>query len=77
VVETWNGFLGPAAMPAEAVDKIAAEMRKIHADPEFQAKLEDAGITPIPEIRQAFAQRIQNDIAKWKPIIEEAGIKPE
>lgn len=76
-VETWNGFLGPAAMPPEIVDKIAGEMKKIHSQPDFQAKLEDAGITPLPEFKQEFAQRIQNDIAKWKPIILGAGIKPE
>ncbi len=77
VVETWNGLLGPAAMPQEVVDRIAAEMSKALASPEVQARMQAAGITPIFEVKQAFAQRIQNDITRWKPILEQAGIKPE
>ncbi|VCU69517.1 Tripartite tricarboxylate transporter family receptor [Pigmentiphaga humi] len=76
-VETWNGLLGPAGMPAEAVDKIADAVLAAQADPAFRKRLEDAGITPLPEARQDFVKRIQQDIAVWKPIIEMAGIKPE
>ena len=76
-VETWNGLLGPAAMPAEIVDKIANAVLAAQASPEFLKRLDDAGITPLPEVKQAFAQRIRNDIATWKPMIEQAGIKPE
>jgi len=76
-VETWNGLVGPAAMPAEVVDKIANAVLAAQASPEFLKRLDDAGITPLPEVKQAFAQRIRNDIATWKPMIEQAGIKPE
>ncbi|MDX3904936.1 MAG: tripartite tricarboxylate transporter substrate binding protein [Pigmentiphaga sp.] len=76
-VETWNGLLGPAGMPADVVDKISAAVLAAQADPAFRKKLEDAGITPLPEAKDQFAQRIQHDIAVWKPMIEMAGIKPE
>jgi hypothetical protein len=35
------------------------------------------GVTPIPEIKEAFRRRILDDIAKWKPVIINAGIKPQ
>lgn len=76
-VETWNGLVGPAGMPGAIVDRIADAVMEAHASPDFQKRLEDAGITPLPEARTAFAQRIRNDIATWKPIVEHAGIKPE
>ncbi|MPS25607.1 MAG: tripartite tricarboxylate transporter substrate binding protein [Alcaligenaceae bacterium] len=76
-VQTWNGLLGPAGMPAEAVDRISAAVLAAQADPAFRKKLEDAGITPLPEAKEQFAQRIRRDIEVWKPIIEMAGIKPE
>jgi len=76
-VETWNGLLGPAGMPAEAVDRIAGAVLAALAEPAFRKKLEDAGITPLPEAKEQFAQRIRRDIEVWKPMIEMAGIKPE
>jgi len=76
-VETWNGLLGPAGMPAEAVDRIAGAVLAALAEPAFRKKLEDAGITPLPEAKAQFAQRIRRDIEVWKPMIEMAGIKPE
>lgn len=78
VVGTWNGFLGPAGMPAEDVDKLASEITKILSSVEFQAKLDDLGVTPlIGEVKDVFAQRIQKDMIYWKPVIEQMGIKPE
>jgi tripartite-type tricarboxylate transporter receptor subunit TctC len=76
-VDTWNGLVGPARMPPEIVERIAAEGKKIIAEPEFRARLEKAGIVPLNEAREAFAQRIRQDRAKWKPVIEAAGIQPE
>jgi len=77
VVETWNGILAPTGVPAVVVDTVAREMQKIHADREFQEKLVSMGVTPIPEIKEAFRRRILDDIAKWKPVIINAGIKPQ
>jgi tripartite-type tricarboxylate transporter receptor subunit TctC len=77
VVETWNGILGPTGMPDAGVEFIASEMTRLHANPEFQAKLVAIGVTPIPEIKDAFKQRILADVNTWKPVIQVAGIVPE
>ncbi|CAG2159570.1 Bug family tripartite tricarboxylate transporter substrate binding protein [Cupriavidus numazuensis] len=76
-VDTWNGLVGPAAMPADIVARIAAESSKIIADPDFRARLEKVGIVPLNETRDAFAKRIRQDRGKWKPVIEGAGIQVE
>ena len=77
-IETWNGLLGPAGMPAGVVDKLAFEVTKLLSSADFQARLKGAGITPqIGEVKNVFAQRIQKDIIFWKPEIEQIGIKPE
>ena len=76
-VETWNGLLGPAGMPAEIVDKLAREVTKLLSSSAFQARLDDAGVTPqIGEVKDVFAQRIQKDMIYWKPVIKQSGIKP-
>ncbi|WP_432261807.1 Bug family tripartite tricarboxylate transporter substrate binding protein [Cupriavidus sp. TMH.W2] len=76
-VNTWNGLVGPSGMPREVVARLAEEGRKIVADPAFRAQLERAGIMPLGETRDAFSARIKADLAKWKPVIEAAGIQPE
>ncbi|WP_244223040.1 tripartite tricarboxylate transporter substrate-binding protein [Cupriavidus lacunae] len=76
-VNTWNGLVGPSGMPREVVARLAEEGRKIVADPAFRAQLERAGIMPLGETRDAFSARIKADLAKWKPVIEAAGIHPE
>ena len=77
-METWDGLLGPAGLPPEVVDKLASEVTKILSSADFQAKLENAGVTPpIGEVKDVFARRIQKDMIYWKPVIEHIGIKPE
>jgi tripartite-type tricarboxylate transporter receptor subunit TctC len=76
-VETWNGVLAPASLPPAAVQTLMAAMRRIHADPAFQKRLQALGITPIPEIGEDFRRRIVADTDMWKPVIQAAGITPE
>jgi tripartite-type tricarboxylate transporter receptor subunit TctC len=76
-VGTWNGILAPAGTSASIVDTLAAKLTKIHADKDFQDKLLAIGVTPIPEVKEAFRRRILDDVSKWKPVILSAGITPQ
>ncbi|MPS25678.1 tripartite tricarboxylate transporter substrate binding protein [Pigmentiphaga sp.] len=76
-VDTWNGLMGPAGMPADVVARLAEEGRKMINEPSFRAQLENAGITPLGEMPDAFAARIKAETAKWKPVIQAAGIEPQ
>jgi tripartite-type tricarboxylate transporter receptor subunit TctC len=77
LVETWNGLLGPAGLSSEVVNKLAFEVTSILSSPDFESKLEGVGITPNGQAKDVFAKRIRQDIAYWKPVIEQLGIKPE
>jgi tripartite-type tricarboxylate transporter receptor subunit TctC len=62
----------------EVVHKLASEGTKLLSSAAFQARLENAGVTPqIGEVKDVLAQRIQKDMIYWKPVIEEIGIKSE
>ena len=77
-METWDGLLAPAGVPAEVGDRLASAVTKILSVAQFQEKLESAGVTPLPgEVKDVFARRIQQDMVYWKPAIEDLGIKPE
>lgn len=77
VVETWNGLVGPTGMPEAVLARLADEGRRIVADPAFRTRLEEAGITPYGELRDAFAARIKTEQGLWQPVIEAAGIEPQ
>lgn len=76
-IETWNGVVGPAAMPAPIVDRVAAQIEKMLEDPAVRERFGKAGIIPQQgQVKEVFAKRIQSDIKLWKPMIEQAGITP-
>ncbi len=76
-IETWNGIVGPAGTPPAVVDRLAAAVTKMLKDPAIQGRFSKAGILPQEgQVKEAFAERIRNDIKLWEPMIKEAGITP-
>ncbi len=76
-VTSWEGVLAPAGTPPAIVSKIADEIRRIAAEPEFAKKLLDLGAVATGNTPQEFSAFINNDYAKWQRVVREAGIKVE
>jgi tripartite-type tricarboxylate transporter receptor subunit TctC len=74
---TWYGFLGPAGMPAHAVRKINAEMKRAVEDPGIVKHLESIGMVPTWTTPQQMGEMIRTELARWRKVVSEAGIKPE
>jgi tripartite-type tricarboxylate transporter receptor subunit TctC len=74
---TWYGFLGPAGTPAHVVKKINAEMKRAVEDPAFVKHLEGIGMVPTSTTPKEMADMIRTELARWKKVVAEAGIKPE
>lgn len=74
---TWYGFLGPAGTPAHVVKRVNAEMKRAVADPAFVKHLEAIGMVPTWTTPQEMGSMIRNELARWKRVVAEAGIKPE
>ena len=75
---TFNLFLGPAGTPQNVVDTIDQATRKVMADPSTIKFLEDIAAVPTPDTTpQRTAKFIQDELAKWAPVIKAAGIKQE
>jgi tripartite-type tricarboxylate transporter receptor subunit TctC len=74
---TWTGLVGPAGMPAPIVAKLNAALNKaIHTDA-FKARFAAIGDEPAGGTPQEFADTIARDSAKWKNVVERAGVKFE
>ena len=71
----WNGILAPAGTPPTIVDRLHREIIKVVRGPEFAKMLLGEGATAVGNTPAEFAAVIRNDVAKWRRIVSEAGIK--
>ena len=76
-VNGWYGLLGPAKMPRAIVARLNAELQKILADSDTQARYAANGMDPALGTVESFAALIHSEIAKWAKVVRAAGIKPE
>lgn len=74
---TWTALFAPKGTNPAIVARLEAAMKTALADPEVQKRLASVGqdVYP-PEMRSAaaLAKLQKDDIAKWWPIIKDAGI---
>jgi len=75
---SWFGLFGPPGMPAEIVDKINAEVKKIFADPEIKKNfLERQYFDSIAGTPAQLANYIKSDEPKWRKVIHDAKLTGE
>jgi tripartite-type tricarboxylate transporter receptor subunit TctC len=73
----WGGVLLPAGTPPAIVEKFSAELRRIAALPDVQAKIAQMGYEVAGSTREEFAQSIASDIQRWGAIVRANNIKLE
>jgi tripartite-type tricarboxylate transporter receptor subunit TctC len=70
------GLFAPAATPRPIVDRIAEATRAAMADVEFQKVLIASGLEAIPDSNSDKAKQfIDEEIARWGPVVKAAGFK--
>ena len=74
---TWSGIIAPAGTPKEIVDRVSLEAKKALTDPDLKKKLDDQGIVPMGTTPDEFRAFVTDEIARWKKVITDAGIKME
>ncbi len=76
-VAIWHGLYAPKGTPKEIVDKLNAALDKALDDPKVVERFADLGTEPEPKERRSPAfhkQFLSAEIAKWKPVIQKAGV---
>ena len=74
-VSLWYGLLAPAGTPRAVVDRLNRETVKSLQTAEVREKLLAQGAEPMPGSPEAFASFMQEESAKWAPIVKQAGVK--
>jgi tripartite-type tricarboxylate transporter receptor subunit TctC len=76
-VAVWHGLYAPKGTPQDVVDKLASALQTALADPKVVERFADLGTEPVAKDRAtpaALEQHLQAEIAKWRPIIQAAGV---
>ncbi len=74
VVTSWNALSVRAGTPTDIIAKLNAEIGAVLRMPEIRAKMANLGMERLASTPQALSQRLQTDAAKWRAVIDKAGI---
>lgn len=75
VVNHWYGMWGPKGMPAKVVALWNREVAKVLNTDRIKRQLQGEGVEPAAGPPAEFAGVVASDVAKWRGVIEKAGIK--
>ncbi|MFH5927018.1 Bug family tripartite tricarboxylate transporter substrate binding protein [Roseomonas xinghualingensis] len=73
-MDAWWGMVGPAGLPAEIVEKVAAAMRPILDAPAFAARFATLGVMPGKLGPAEFTALIRSDRSRFDEIVRIAKI---
>jgi tripartite-type tricarboxylate transporter receptor subunit TctC len=76
-VEIWQGWMGPAGMPAPLVEKIHAGIVKAMAAPVLRKRFAEVAAEASATTPAEFAAEMRAEQNKWSPVIKTAGITLE
>jgi tripartite-type tricarboxylate transporter receptor subunit TctC len=75
--EQWYGVVAPAGTPPSIVNKAAAEIKNIVANPEVRERFLSQGIEPVYAGPGEFGGYIKSTVAKYAKVIKTLGLKAD
>ena len=73
----WHGIYAPKGTPTEATERLSTALQTALADEGVAKAMADLGTAPEPAENAtpaALKAKLESEIARWKPIIESAGV---
>lgn len=71
----WFGMLAPSETPTAIVQRLAAAITKIRAEPDYRAAIEATGQQVVADTPEGFADFIAADTAAWRAVIEPLNLR--
>lgn len=72
---TWFAILAPTGTPSPIVSKLSDAISKLLADKNFQSQLAQSGLGADTRSTAEFAKFMVDETAKWKRVVDVAGLK--
>jgi tripartite-type tricarboxylate transporter receptor subunit TctC len=76
-VQGWVGLHAPAGTPPAVLSAIEAAIAKALQNPELRERLAAQGADISTEMGAAYGKLVANEAARWKQVVEAAGIPPQ
>ena len=73
----WYGFVGPARLPPEIVQRLNAEIAGVLALPEIRERLASQGVDARFTTPEEFARLLVSDLERWAKVVQRAGVRAE
>jgi tripartite-type tricarboxylate transporter receptor subunit TctC len=76
-VGIWHGLYAPKGTPKPVIDKLVSSLQAALKDPDVQKRFSELGAVTFPADKQtpaALEAHVKAEIAKWRPIIQKAGV---
>jgi tripartite-type tricarboxylate transporter receptor subunit TctC len=78
MLESWYGLVAPAGTPKEIIERLNRETAAVLATPKVQEALKTLKTEVARDTSSTTMKKtIASEIARWRPVIEQAGIKPD
>ena len=77
VFDPWFGILAPAKTPKPVLAKLSGEVARIVELPDVKERLLALGADPAPTTPEAFDAHVRAEVAKFRKLVRDAGIKAE
>ena len=73
----WHGVYAPKGTPKEAIDKLVKALQAALKDPKVIERFAALGTEPVSQkdaTPEALRAKLTSEIAKWRPLIQKAGV---
>ena len=77
VATNWWGIIAPKGTPQPIVDKLHDAIAELLDSAATKKFLDNEGAAPVHMSSAEFGKFIENEIAKWGPVVKKAGMKAE
>lgn len=75
--EPWFAYMAPQGTPPDVVQRMSRDIAAVLKDPETRQRLQGAYFNPVGSTPQELNKFMNDELARWKPVILRAGLKPE
>jgi tripartite-type tricarboxylate transporter receptor subunit TctC len=74
---SWLGLAAPPGTPSPIIDRLNREVRAALTTATVQERLIEGGNIAIPSTPAEYRQKVADEMAQWRHVIEAGGIKAE
>ena len=77
VATVWFSISGPAEIPADVVNRLNSEIRRVLQLPDTRERLRSEGIDPGTLDAKAFNAFVAAEIERWSPVVKASGARAD